>query len=1210
MYENVLKNEIIRLKDRLISESKKKEKPIIVEDNDIDKIINVKSYQELASLNLVEERYLKDFFTLINEFNKVKANLEEPSALTVKTLKELEKKLIDINKRNRMLYFPKVPLTAYDLTLNADPLDLLFRHKSLKITSDMTFEYKVFNNIYRDASKNYRDKGIMDLYVGYPFIKGKLDEDFYLYAPLALFPIAIEKGVDYLKIKLDSSKEITYNSHLLLAHYKFNEINKPLPDVTLDEVELKNFIPNLKAFYEEEGIRFFSDNSSPVNFVEASPLTLKYYKKGDYSLEGFAIFGRFSSYSTVIQKDFELFLNNNVTTPNLSVLLDNKELKEHKIELSEKDLSYVGNLNSSQEEVIKAIKRKDIVVVEGPPGTGKSQTITSLVTNFVLDNKNVLLVSEKKAALDVVYSRLQSLNKFAFQIDDINDKKAFYDKLKDILSLDVNSYNDIPMSLVNDELEATFKRLENIDKAFYQVNDLYKVPFYKFYLDSYNYDFNKPELKKNYLSLEENLSDFDFSYYDYPSLKNTFNKFNDNSILTKAFLYKKYEHSFMAYLTEGFSELVLVDLRSDLKKLIKVVDEYNNKNGFNRLFKGKVKKEAYNFIDKYFKVKKHRYYKVLLTDKLDVSYLDDYYNFNSSKAIFNSLDKLDKLYLDALIKVVKYYNNNYSLANKELLNYIFYKIIKDYENNNLELINDCKNYQALVNKLDSLLNEKKELVKKEVTNILSKNIKEYIFASANFNDLNHNALSEKKRFSVERFFNKYYYELYNGIKIWLMTPEVVSSLFPLFESLFDLVIFDEASQLYVEKSIPSLFRGKKIVIAGDSKQLRPSSLGSGRLEYDFDEYDEDNIALEEESLLNLAKYKVMPPVVLNFHYRSRYQELISFSNYAFYDDNLYISPNVSISSFKPIEVFKVDGKWINRQNVVEAKKVIELLKQIFKTRLHNETIGIITFNSQQRDLIYDMIDEECMHDGEFQKNVEVEFARKLDGEDIGLFVKNIENVQGDERDIIIFSIGYAKNEDGKFIHNFGWLNQKGGENRLNVAITRAKEHIFIVTSIRPTDLKIDKTINMGPFMLKKYLEYCFSVSEADFKKAKNTLYSLHEEFLVESYKSSFMLDVYKEISKHGFNIKYNVGIGKYSIDVAILQNDKFILGLDFDTSLVRLETNYRERDYFRIKYLEARSWHIYRIFVMLWWKNKDEVIKDIMNYIYLICKDNQYEIEE
>ena len=228
MYENVLKNEIIRLKDRLISESKKKEKPIIIEDKNIDKILNVRSYQELASLNLVEERYLKDFFTLINEFNKVKANLEEPSNLTVKTLKELEKKLIDINKRNRMLYFPKVPLTAYELTLNADPLDLLFRHKSLKITSDMTFEYKVFNNIYRDASKNYRDKGIMDLYVGYPFIKGKLDEDFYLYAPLVLFPIAIEKGVDYLRIKLDSSKEITYNSHLLLAHYKFNEINKPL----------------------------------------------------------------------------------------------------------------------------------------------------------------------------------------------------------------------------------------------------------------------------------------------------------------------------------------------------------------------------------------------------------------------------------------------------------------------------------------------------------------------------------------------------------------------------------------------------------------------------------------------------------------------------------------------------------------------------------------------------------------------------------------------------------------------------------------------------------------------------------------------------------------------------------------------------------------------------------------------------------------------
>lgn len=302
-------------------------------------------------------------------------------------------------------------------------------------------------------------------------------------------------------------------------------------------------------------------------------------------------------------------------------------------------------------------------------------------------------------------------------------------------------------------------------------------------------------------------------------------------------------------------------------------------------------------------------------------------------------------------------------------------------------------------------------------------------------------VESKRRMSVQRFIGKFSFELFRGVKIWLMTPEVVSESLPLDNGMFDLVIFDEASQLYVEKGVPAIQRAKKVVIAGDHKQLRPSSLGFGRFETEdeFDDDPESNAALEEESLLDLARFKYNE-VLLDFHYRSKYEELIAFSNYAFYHGRLTISPNTEQPAKPPIEVIKVkNGRWQDRSNSAEAKTVVQLLKNFLKTRQNEQTVGVITFNSAQKDLIMDVIDEECAKDKDFALRCNKEWNRKRNGEDIGLFVKNIENVQGDERDVIIFSLAYAKNEQGKVVRNFGWLNQRGGENRLNVAISRAKE---------------------------------------------------------------------------------------------------------------------------------------------------------------------------
>jgi len=243
------------------------------------------------------------------------------------------------------------------------------------------------------------------------------------------------------------------------------------------------------------------------------------------------------------------------------------------------------------------------------------------------------------------------------------------------------------------------------------------------------------------------------------------------------------------------------------------------------------------------------------------------------------------------------------------------------------------------------------------------------------------------------------------------------------------------------------------------------------------------------------------------------------------------------------------------------------------------------------------LDKESIKDPEFAEQIRLESARTQDGEDIGLFVKNIENVQGDERDIIIFSIGYAKNENGKFIQNFGWLNQAGGENRLNVAISRAKKKVHVVTSFEPHQMNVENVKNPGPAILQKYLEYAAAVSSGNKNLAKDILLSFStrpgESRQESETDETYLNDVAESLREEGFEFERNVGIGGYSIDFAIKKNGRYVIGLECDSGLYRRSTNARTRDYHRQKYLESRGWKLLRVWSPSWWKNKADVVQMI-----------------
>ena len=331
-----------------------------------------------------------------------------------------------------------------------------------------------------------------------------------------------------------------------------------------------------------------------------------------------------------------------------------------------------------------------------------------------------------------------------------------------------------------------------------------------------------------------------------------------------------------------------------------------------------------------------------------------------------------------------------------------------------------------------------------------------------YRDLHHQVTKKRRIWPIRRLLTHFSDELFDLIPCWMASPESVSAIFPM-ENLFDLVVFDEASQCFAEKGLPAIYRGKQVVVAGDDQQLQPNDLYRVR----WEEEDTDEMALEVDSLLSLTKQYLME-VDLRGHYRSQSLDLIDFSNQHFYKGKLQLLPHFeTINRNEPgIDFIKVEGIWDKQANQEEAEEVLKLLRQLGK-KAPEKSLGVVTFNAGQQQLISDLV-EESTHD--FPEN---------------LLIKNIENVQGDERDIMIFSTAYAPDKKGKVVLQFGSLNQAGGENRLNVAVTRAREKVIVVSSLLPQQLDVSKTKNEGPKLLKKYLEYAQTVSAKKFAPSLN-----------------------------------------------------------------------------------------------------------------------------
>lgn len=430
----------------------------------------------------------------------------------------------------------------------------------------------------------------------------------------------------------------------------------------------------------------------------------------------------------------------------------------------------------------------------------------------------------------------------------------------------------------------------------------------------------------------------------------------------------------------------------------------------------------------------------------------------------------------------------------------------------------------------------------------------------------------------------------------MMSPISVSQFLNPEHLQFDLIIFDEASQICPEDAVGAIYRGKQLVVAGDNKQLPPTAFFQQAMleEYDWDDISDEEFAIFD-SILD-ACIPILPhqETLLRWHYRSKHESLIAFSNARFYENRLITFPS-SLHEHETLGIkfhYVLDGVYDRggkRDNSREAQVIADIVFEHFK-KYPKKTLGVVTFSIAQMIAIEDEIERQLREKPEFERFFSED---RLEG----FFVKNLENVQGDERDVIIFSIGYGKDQQGRMTMNFGPLNKDGGERRLNVAITRAREKVILVSSIKAADIDLNTVRAPGVLNLYKYLDY-----------AERGKKSLELGFPVEEggYESPLEEEVANEIKKIGYNVVPQVGCSGYRIDLGVLDPAKpgrFIIGVECDGASYHSAYTARDRDRLRQQVLESLGWRIHRIWSSEWVNRRETEVKRLKQVIES-CRNN------
>ncbi|MBU1197304.1 hypothetical protein KJ765_02205 [Candidatus Micrarchaeota archaeon] len=1240
-----------------------------------------------------------------------------PSELSA-VLSTLKDRLTDVSKKNRSLRLLRLNMRLhFDLhNLVEDSegetpgiLEKIRKRKTVRLVKvfssnekHLNLSYKL-NHLQREADFIEKESGNYDLFIGYPFVEGNFRDGTYFRCPIALFPIVLEK--DYKKMEFvaraDEDRRPLLNRAFLIAYQKFNGVN--FEQEIDEEIPTEgNPVQNAIAKYKELGVSF--DNERILEEERLAKFRQMRDEKAPTDMVGrvhllrHAIMGQFPQTSSTLLSDYDAMRSNPPREGVLHDFFNGKPAPEPpRIEETDEPPVMVTDVDSSQERVILASRKLPGLTVHGPPGTGKSQVIVNLIADHIVAGKTVLVVCEKRAALDVVYNRLKGIGLADLGVvvhDYEKDRNAVFDKTARVIH-DFLAFEQYP--------EATEKAGSKAEELLSQISDYHQalhqtlpcgVSLHQLYsndpapqapsmqLQGLENSFDYGGMKELRRKLED-VMPLALSGYSLPlgsktrfsnlttedwrnleeSLESLSKLQGQLSAITKGNAWKRLPSQKGIHYPDTeklvtelkkyagasplrFASRTFWNTRNWLEELLQKCHENNEygKSQAKRFLTGNGKAGSkavesiqalvrYNELMKSFEEHAKNVQNVFgpdsagqLLNKASIgesgSDLAGMRKLIGKKEDLRRLDAWkdeltdsEKKALDIVRPLVQEPKDIRKALDQLEHAFCFQWITAGEADVPLVCKMDSGTYERRRKEARDRLEERKLVNRRRVKRAWLEGM-----AKAKYSELKlmkYEAEKQSHRWPMRRFANEFWDRgLLNVFPCWLASPETVSALFPLQQGLFDLVVFDEASQCTLEDAIPSVHRAKSVVVAGDEKQLPPFDLFEAYLD-DIDDEDAERPeaiteAKENESFLQLAK-KRYAELMLKWHYRSKHEELIAFSNHAFYHGRIAHVPASQRDRKSPvIEWVQVNGTWDARRNRIEAEKVVQLIEKLISTK-RPPSIGVITFNAEQKELIENLLDRKARDDRSFYMNYRREKERMLDEEVQGLFVKNIENVQGDERDVIIFSIGYAPTkEGGKVITQFGSLSAAGGENRLNVAVSRAREKTYLVSSIAPQDLKTEEAANKGPRLLRKYLEYAKLVSMGADRDSRKLLKNLGE-----TRDTGETVDVFSDgvrpipqqimhaLKAEGIHVMEGVGAAPYALDLAIARapnTPDYLLGIECDGRTYRNTQDAKEWDVYRHRFLEKRGWNVFRVPSRQWWEDPDTVIRDIKREVRRLDK--------
>ena len=434
----------------------------------------------------------------------------------------------------------------------------------------------------------------------------------------------------------------------------------------------------------------------------------------------------------------------------------------------------------------------------------------------------------------------------------------------------------------------------------------------------------------------------------------------------------------------------------------------------------------------------------------------------------------------------------------------------------------------------------------------------------------------------------------------MMSPLSVAQYLAADRALFDVVIFDEASQIPVWDAVGCLARARQAIVVGDPKQMPPTNFFTRA---DDDPDGDIDIEGDLESILDEMLAASIPDRTLSLHYRSRKESLIAFSNSRYYDNQLITFP-APVCPDNGVQLVRTNGFYARgkaRHNQGEAKAIVaEILRRITHedASVRRQSIGVVTFNSEQQTLVEDLLDRarSCRPD------IEWAFASESGIEPV--FVKNLETVQGDERDVIMFSITYGPDQADHMTMNFGPLNREGGERRLNVAISRARSEMLVFSTLSPDRIDLSRTQAKAVADLKHFLEYA--------ERGPAALgAAVHGS--IGDFESPFETAVARSLRDKGWDVHPQVGVSAYRIDLGIVHPDEpgvYLAGVECDGAMYHSSAFARERDKIRQAVLEGLGWTLFRVWSADWWTHRAKALDTLHESLTLELKKDRKKREE